>query len=828
MRTRVALHTGEAQQRDGDYYGGTVNRAARIRGLAAGGEILVSRATHDLVADVLPEGVRLVDVGEHEIKGLRRNENLFLVEAPGIDSGFTRSSAAEQPTRREDLVGRAGDVARAVDAIATPGIATITGPGGIGKTRLMRETLARAHSGEHRFERVYTVELAGARERMAVESGLQEAVVRDDASITAPAGQRRGRAEGAIAQVTAALGSRRVLVAIDNCEHLLDAVADMLEDVITQCPNVSILATSREPLGLPGERVLMLDPLALPDGPEGPLDRLANVDSLQLLLRRARDAGSDLELTRETADPLVALCQLLDGVPLALELAAARLRSASPADLNAKLAGQLHLLEAKRGDPRHRSLYGAIDWSYQLLDEAQRLLLRRLGIFVGGCTLAAAEEVCADEPDGLLAAPEAVYVNLAELVSKSLVMFERDRGRYRLLEPVRLFARERLEEDGELVSASQRHSRWVRHLARATLAGQVFGGQMDGSGIRADLDNVHAALDWLDANGDHDTFLRIVALLGFTWFASEWRRGHAVTERAVELSAGASPVLRGSVLLSRGIVEQRATFYESRSWLEEARAIFAATDNRQALAWTTFFLGRAFLLRDHTTAAAHMSAAGELFRELGQPVGEVWSELNLGNIAELDGDLELAREYFDRALATATETGLDSARGSILGERADIALAQHDFASARAQLREAIELERRGGDVISVASHLSDLARVEVVAGDFPAARGWLVAAMRASIENDDEWQIREALVLLAVVHLEEGNPHDARRVLAATGWDVEPPPGALDVQRTVVAQSWVRLESVLVAEYDEDAAEGRRASVFETARAFLADAPTH
>ena len=300
----------------------------------------------------------------------------------------------------------------------------------------------------------------------------------------------------------------------------------------------------------------------------------------------------------------MALCQLLDGVPLALELAAARLRSASPADLNAKLAGQLHLLEVKRGDPRHRSLYGAIDWSYQLLDAPQQLLLRRLGIFVGGCTLAAAEEVCADDTDGLLAAPEAVYVNLAELVSKSLVMFERDRGRYRLLEPVRLFARERLEEGGELVPVSQRHSRWVRHLARATLAGQVFGGQMVGSGIRADLDNVHAALDWLDANGDHDTFLRIVALLGFTWFGSEWRRGHAVTERAVELSAGVPPVLRGSVLLSRGIVEQRATFYESRSWLEEARAIFAGTDNRQALAWTTFFLGRSFLLRDHATAAA--------------------------------------------------------------------------------------------------------------------------------------------------------------------------------------------------------------------------------
>ena len=231
------------------------------------------------------------------------------------------------------------------------------------------------------------------------------------------------------------------------------------------------------------------------------------------------------------------------------------------------------MLDTKRGDPRHRSLYGAIDWSYQLLDPSQQLLLRRLAIFVGGFTLTAAEEVCTD--DDVLAGTGAVYVNLAELVSKSLVMFDREQNRYRLLEPVRMFARERLDAHDETAAVAGRHANGsCTPRRRARRPGVRHRARRD---IVADLDNVHAALDWLDATGDHLTFLRIVAPLGFTWFGSDWRRGRVAAARGGRALVRARPRLRGAVLLSRGIVEQRAELYESNRFFEEAQRSSASS-----------------------------------------------------------------------------------------------------------------------------------------------------------------------------------------------------------------------------------------------------------
>ena len=243
LRTCASLHSGEAQQRDGDYYGGTVNRAARIRGLAKGGETLMSRATHDLVADVLADDVRLVDVGEHAMSGLRRNENLFVLEAPGIESReLTRRVVDPQHVALDDFIGRVDDLERALDVLATPGIVTITGPGGIGKTRMMREVQSATRRGERRFDRLYSVLLAGAPDRVAVEGALHAELVPDVAAdpLTLPA--RPGDGADVIDELAAAIGSRRSLLAIDNCEHVIDAVAELAAGITARCPNVSVLA----------------------------------------------------------------------------------------------------------------------------------------------------------------------------------------------------------------------------------------------------------------------------------------------------------------------------------------------------------------------------------------------------------------------------------------------------------------------------------------------------------------------------------------------------------------------------------------------------------
>jgi predicted ATPase/class 3 adenylate cyclase len=819
LRTRASVHSGEAQLRDGDYYGGTVNRAARIRGLAVGGETLLSRATHDLVTDALPDDVRLVDVGEHEMSGLRRNENLFVLDAPGIEPRAVGRFVSDPPPR-DDFVGRVDEIERALDALATPGIVTITGPGGIGKTRLMREVQAAARRGEPRYDRFYSVALAGSRDRVAVDGAFQAALVPDAADAMTPSARPEDRTD-VIDELAAAVGSRRSLLAVDNCEHLIDAVAEVVTGITARRPKLSVIATSREALNLPNERVIPLGPLALPERPDVSPDRLAENDAIRLLLRRARDAGSELRLTPANAGSLVALCRVLDGVPLALELAAARLRSTTPDELGARLEGQMHVLDAKRGDPRHRSLYSAIDWSYQLLDPIQQLLMRRLAIFVGGFTLLAAEDVCSDE-DGELAASNAVYVNLAELVSKSLVMFDREQNRYRLLEPVRMFARERLDEQGETDAVAARHAQWAFRASQAALTDQVLGTAAVARDVVADLDNVHAALDWLDATGDHITFLRMVALLGFTWSASDWRRGRVTAARGVELAASARPRLRGTVLLSYGIVEQRAALHESSRIFEEAIAIFAELDDPMRLAWATFFLGRAELVRDNESCKVHITAALDLFRALRVPMGEAWAVIYLGTLAEIDDDLDRARAEYDRARDIAIQMGNKSLQGSVLGELAGIAIAQGELDRARTQLCEAIELQRQTSNLYSVAPHLCDLAQVEILAGDTPAARERIVEALHNGVVDDDEWLLNEALLLLAVVLLEEGNPSDARRMTAATGWDVDPPEGLLNYKRSNVTMALVRLEPILVPAYDDAAAEGRRMGRLETARAFL------
>jgi predicted ATPase/DNA-binding SARP family transcriptional activator len=820
LRTRASLHSGEAQLRDGDYYGGTVNRAARIRGLAVGGETLLSRATHDLIADVLPDDVRLADVGEYEMTGLRRNENLFVLEAPGIESGDVARQMVN-PQAADDFIGRVDDVERALDALSTPGIVTITGPGGIGKTRMMREVQAAARRGDRRYDRFYSVELAGARDRVAVEGALQAALVPDTADAMTSAARPKNR-EGVIDELAAAVEARRSLLALDNCEHVLDAVAELVAGLTSRCPNLSVLATSREVLNLTNERVIPLGPLALPAPLDASPDRLAEVEAIQLLVRRARDAGSELRLTADTAGSLVALCQVLDGVPLALELAAARLRSTTADELCARLEGQMHVLDARRGDPRHRSLYTAIDWSYQLLDPTQQQLMRRLAIFVGGFTLVAAEDVCGDD-DGELAATGAVYVNLAELVSKSLVMFDRDQNRYRLLEPVRMFAREQLDEHGETDAVGARHAQWAFRASEAALAAQVFGTAGAAPDIVGDLDNVHAALDWLDASGSSDAFLRMVAVLGFIWFVTDWRRGRAAAARGVELAASARPRLRGAVLLSYGIVEQRAPLSETSRILREAIDIFTDVGDAMRLAWATFFLGRAEIVRDNENSAIHMTAAVDMFRALRIPTGEAWAVIHLGTLAEMDGDLDRARAEYGRARDIATSIGHKALEGTVVGELAGIAVAQGDLDGARRQLWEAIEIQRQSHDLYNVAPHLNDLALIEILTGNLSAARARAMESLRASFDIDDEWVVCEALLLLAVVLLEEGNPRDARRVTAATGWDVDPPEGLLEYKESIVAMAFVRLESILVTAYDDAAAEGRRAGRHEIARAFIA-----
>jgi predicted ATPase/class 3 adenylate cyclase len=821
LRTRIALHTGESQMRDGDYIGGVLNRAARIRGMAKGGEIVLSRATHDVVADVLPTDIALIELGEHQMRGLRRPEFLYLVSGGGLPTPAPRGRADVRLSGAagDELIGRRELLDDLEDVLARPGVVTLVGPGGIGKTRSCAEACDRVRA---RFERVVFVDLVGVRDPIAVEAVVQQALTPERG---VPIFNDEPDAGGFLEATRAALGTDRVLLVVDNCEHVATEVTSVVRTLTSDRPNVSILATSRVPLAVTGETVVRVKPLEVPTrGAEANLAALASVESVRLLLNRTHDAGADLQLTAANAPAIAQLCRQLDGIPLAIELAAARLTSTSPGDLLARMSRSLDLLRSPGGDSRHRTLDDAIDWSYQLLEASEQTLLRRLAVFVGGFTLDAAESICAgDSGDDDLPTADDVFLNLAELVSKSLVVFDRDRDRYRMLEPIRFFARLKFDASDDAAATARRHADWVFRISRSWMGRQVVGRQ--GGVYRPELDNVHAALDWLCAAGDNTAFMRIVAVCGYTWLESEWRRGREDAEIGMQMasSADVSPRLRAGVSFSRGILEQRISPVQSIPYLEMATALHADIGDDVGQAWSLLFLGRAVVRHDRTRGVALLEEAIDLFTRISQTVGAVWCLVNLATDANDRGDLEASHRYLLRARDVVDRSGLVTARGIVMCEQAVNAVERGELDEGRALFREGIALMRSSGDQWNLIGSLAHSAWAEFEAGALDDAAALLIEAIENALDRDDAWQRNEAMLVYAVVCLAAGDPWTARTIMAATGWDAELPVHIATHARSLVAQSIVALEPLLASEYDEAASEGRRIGSVAMAESLVA-----
>lgn len=447
VRVRAGVHAGTADIRDGRYFGASLNRAARLRGLAGGRQIVVSLATAELVRDDLPAGMQLQDAGEFELKGLARAERVFVLKAAG-DAADPRLAGApvdlgggSVPVAATRFVGRASEMAALADALGEHRLVTIAGPGGSGKTRLALE-VAQARSTAT-DEGIVIVDLAAIAEPELVPQAVGAAAGMQSTGDATPA--------QAIARIGEVLASRRLLIVLDNCEHVLDAAARVADALLRAGGEARILATSQAPLGVAGERVYPLRPLEMP---EAASSAARDADAVKLFVERALDHDATFELTDDDVAPVVAICRALDGMPLAIELAAAHIRMLSPKEILSRLgADALSLLE--RGPStaieRQRTLRASIDWSVRLLSPQQEALLTRLAVFSGGFTLAAAEAVCASDD----LPRDDIFGVLSTLVERSLVA-RRVRGgttRYWLLETIRRYAEERLAHTAEAASA---------------------------------------------------------------------------------------------------------------------------------------------------------------------------------------------------------------------------------------------------------------------------------------------------------------------------------------------------------------------------------------
>ena len=417
IRVRMALHSGACVERDGDYVGPVVNRAAGLLAAGHGGQVLVSGAACELLADRLPGGIGLRDLGEHQLKDLGRAERVFQVTGPGLAEGFGPLRSLDDPALRHNLpsqatsfVGRAAELAELRSLVAGGSrLVTITGPGGIGKSRLALQVAAEALDGAG--DGVWLAELAPVAD--------PELVAR---TVAAVLGVREEPGRPVLDTLAETVGDRYLLVVLDNAEHVLGAAAKLADAMLRSCPRAYLLVTSREPLGVGGEHVFRVPPLPVPPADLAAPDKLAAFESVQLFAEHAAMHRQGFAVDEANAAAVAAVCVRLDGIPLALELAAARLGSLSVSEISSRLDQRFRLLTggSRTALPRHQTLRALIDWSYDLLSSEEQMVLDRLSVFAGGWTLAAAEAVTSAGGT----ADWQVLDLLAALVDKSLVQAE--------------------------------------------------------------------------------------------------------------------------------------------------------------------------------------------------------------------------------------------------------------------------------------------------------------------------------------------------------------------------------------------------------------------
>jgi predicted ATPase/class 3 adenylate cyclase len=698
LEIRVALHSGEAELRQDQYHGQALNRCARLLATCHGGQVLLTSASEQLLVDELPAGAQLRDLGVHRLKDLTRTEHVFeLVDAahprefPAIRS---QQPATNLPTQLTAFIGRDGELRQLRELHGRSRSLTLTGPGGSGKTRLAL-ALASEVVPEH-ADGVWFIELGPV-----AGPHLVPQAVADTLHLKEQASRR-------LADTLADhLRERRSLLVLDNCEHVVDTVAELTVQLLKECEGLKVLATSREPLRVPGEVTWRVPPLG-------------RDEAVRLFADRATAHEAQFRIRDENIDMVVRICERVDRIPLAIELAAARVPVMALDEILSRLEKSFGLLTAgsRTTVSRQQTLRATLDWSYELLGDAEKVLFRRLSIFAGRFTLAAAEAVCSDDK----LRPDAVLDLLARLVDKSMVWL--DASRYRCLETIRNYGRQRLEEAGELDVLHARLGAYLIALAESREPGHLAD-WLDR--VEAVYDDVGATLAW-SLNSDPELGMRLAIALDVFWQL----RGHASEPRRF------------------------------------AESILAHTLPDFSLRPAALFLAGAFayLQGDFAAARRRIDEAVTAARSAGDWLTLLPALERSGLMAAAAGDLAASQAALDAALELAHEHGDQATEASILHQLGLRASQKPDLPAARSLLEKSVELRRNLERSDEASISLTFLAAVALLQSDAPTARRCIIESLeigRALRDRRAAW----SLDVLACLTTRDG---DLERALQLAG----------------------------------------------------------
>jgi predicted ATPase/class 3 adenylate cyclase len=766
IRVRAAIHTGTADERDGDYFGPAVNRVARLLAIAHGGQVLASGVTTGLVQGALPPTTSLRDLGEHRLKDLIHPEQVHQLVAEGLPETFPplrslKSLRNNLPLQLTSFVGREDEVAEISALIGTTRLLTLVGTGGVGKTRTALQVAAELLDGSG--DGVWFVDLAPLRDPSLVAH-----------EVVAVLGLTVSPEQTAAGVVIAYLTSRRLLLILDNCEHLVGAAASMIDAILRSCPQVKILATSREALNVSGEWVHRMPSLGLP--PEGAKLTAAEASAygaVALFTERARAADGRFTLTDQNAAIVADVCRRLDGIALAIELAAPRVKVLAVEQLSRRLDERFRILTggSRTALPRQQTMRALIDWSYDLLSDDEKIVFRHAGTFVGGFTLEAAATVCAG--DGGLDEWEVLEL-LATLVDKSLVSTEMldSQQRYRLLESLREYARARLVEAGEMEAASRAHAIYYFDYAQKKCSEwEVTPGAQWIAPMLPEIDNFRAAFAWLLAATPVVAGEFALALCRFFDRLGLQEEGLHWIEAVLATDATLPKPLKGDLYDARvTLLVNHGRFEASMDAAQLALDIARELGDQRRLVSALVSMALALMsMGQEETRAEICAEASALAHALDDDL--LISEVDIMLAASPSNDVAQTRELFARSIATQKRLGRNRMAAISMLHRAMWELELGDYAAAQDMGVQSVELSRSIEPTLHLRS-LGVLASAQAYGGEPARARAAAMEKLELGVALRKPRDCQWAVIILVAMQEDVGDAALHAKLLGYAGID--------------------------------------------------------